>query len=177
MPRGKPDDGIPPNRLGSKARCDKLIAMVSETESLRPGYIFILTAGFTKESPASPTQKVWESLSGQMERYLLSQGVQPKKIFAQERSWGTHEETVEAIKLITKMAEPPQHLRFNPHIDIYVSTNLGHIPRVWLCWYFLKPKKWKVHFVRANHSFTPKEYFQETAKFFGYLYKFLFNKW
>lgn len=173
MPGGKPRKGVPLNRLGSKARCDAL-AKIAENIDQYKSY-WVLTAGYSKKSPTQSSSLNKESLADQMYWYIKSLGF--REISSWPRSWGTHKETTETVKIIINMALPPPHLRLNPPVDVYISTNLGHMPRVWLCWFFLKPKGWKVHFVPANHSFTLKEYFQETAKFFVYLYHFLSKKW
>lgn len=178
MPNGKPRDGIPANRLGSKARCDALLVEMwmilrKDDHSLTTDFKFVLTAGYTKESPGKPTEKVPQSLAAQIEQYIRSQNFHPGFIFVRDKAWGTLEETLGAISLISDIAA----VNWTTHPQIYVSTNLGHMPRVWLCWFFLKPKGWKVHFVLAKHSFTPKEWVQETVKFFVYLYRFVFKKW
>lgn len=189
MPNGKPREGVPPKRLGTKARCDALIKVLNERRSQFGGvnqgqfvlYWFILNAAFTKESPNKPTQNVTESLAEQMEKYLHHEGyiLCPRTTPKNTLVWGTFAETCEAIRDIKKKIQVCEDQGIgNDDLEVFVSTNLGHMPRVWLCWFLLKPKNWKVHFVLANHSFTFwPEYFQETFKFFQYFYRFLFKKW
>ncbi len=170
MPGGKPRKGVPPNRLGSKARCDALLAVIQKNRLEHCHFVF--TAGYSKESPKVPTKVGEISMCWEMAIYIESQeaGV-GLGLWRISTAWGTYEETLHAINFIGLDSFIP------PPDEVWVSTNLGHMPRVWLCWFFLKPKGWKVHFVVANHSFTLKEYFQETAKFLGYLYRFVFKKW
>lgn len=174
MPGGQPRTGVPAKRLGSKARCDALLAELQRMDDLWTYFRsrFVLTAGYTKDSPGEPTVGAEESIAQQMRYYLLSRDWTLSCVM-QGRVWGTFEETKEAIRLIAYSADT----NWASDVKIYVSTNLGHLPRVWLCWLFLKPEGWKVHFVTAKHSFTLKEYFQETGKFFIYLYRFLFRRW
>lgn len=164
MPDGKPCEGVPANRLGTKARIDAL---------KQHGWLWVLTAGYTKESPEKPSGKYRVSLASQMCSYILY-STQGSDCIIQECAWGTQSETRAVISVITKWR---QSWSIRDSVEVFVSTNIGHMPRVWLCWLFLKPKGWKVHFIRAHHSFTPKECLQETAKFFSYLYRFLFRKW
>lgn len=170
MPGGKPREGVPPNRLGSKARCDALVCAHKQLNPNDEWSGFILTAGYTKNFPSIP-RETNESIAGQMRKYLLEQGFSST---VRILTWGTYKETESAIKEIRNTLY--ESWRNEPTM-VYVSTNLGHMPRVWLCWFFLRPRGWKVHFVLANHSFSLKEYFQETAKFFQYLYRFVFKKW
>lgn len=162
LPDGKPRIGVPARRLGSKSRCDALLLKTD------PYYIFVLTAGFSKKSHDQPTETEKEALCEQMEKYLRSRG--SLFFISKPRTWGTYGETLESIMIMSPFSATRP-------IEICVSTNLGHMPRVWLCWFFLKPKGWKVRFVIARHSFTPKEWWQETFKFFVYLYRFIFEKW
>ena len=171
MPDGKPRKGVALKRLGSRARIDALL--VSLIKIFKVGemrtYWFVLTAGYSKESVNSPTSKVHRSIAEEMGMYIISQNGDGLAIIPNELAWGTYQETARAISTIRTKALVGNH--------VFVSTNLGHMPRVWLCWLFLKPSSWEVHFVLADHSFTKKEWLQETVKFFIYLYRFLFRKW
>ena len=149
---------------GTIVRCNTLISEMD----LRGGDCwdcrFILSAGFTKESVNHPTKQVGQAMAVQMADYINS--VRNYKCHTtQKYTWGTYAETKEAASWLC----------YGDHI--FVSTNLGHMPRVMLCWWFLKPRWCKVTFIPANHSFTRKEYWQETIKFFTYLYRFLLKKW
>jgi hypothetical protein len=176
MPDGKPRKGIPPKRLGGKARCDALIEkayslLKEDEESFSTDFCFVLVSRFSKDQK-KPSADLPQSIAEQMAVYVEEKS--PCFVTKQyPTAWGTCEETAISIQVIPFILGQDW-----PHKPVvYVSTNPGHMPRVWLCWFFLKPKGWKVHFVLANHSFTPKEWFQETAKFFQYLYRFVFKKW
>lgn len=174
MPEGKPRKGVPPSRLGSKARCDALLRIKNELDYADGdfGYCtWILVAGFSKESPTKATSPAQTSLAEDMCSYLSGGG---RLYHFDPVSWGTYEETRAMIQEIRSRTP----CGFTDDDEVYVSTNLGHMPRVRLCWFFLKPKGWKVSFVTAKHSFTFwPEWFQEIAKFFTYFYRFLFKKW
>ena len=184
MPGGKPRESVPANRLGGKARCDALIDVATRALKINhedgPYGIwcdFVFSAGYTKDSPTKPTLVVIESIAEQMAKYVRSTGIEfASSVDRHDLVWGTYFETVRAIRRISSTTVIA-HNRGYKNNGVYVGTNLGHLPRVWLCWLFLKPKGWKIHFVLANHSFAPKEWLQETAKFFQYLYRFVFKKW
>jgi len=182
MPYGEARRGIPADRLGSKARCDALLAEYKNSGLKKCISSFVLTAGFTKDSPDEPTETVTESLASQMERYVRLHG-HYHPLIPRRLVWGTYEETAAAIGAISEIVRTwelgHEDVRSDPddQVHVFVSTNPGHMPRVKLCWRFLKPRGWCVHFVPANHTFTKKEWGQETVKFFQYLYRFLFRRW
>jgi hypothetical protein len=178
MPSGNPRDGVPPERLGSRARIECLVDILNRIkgglgEPERSDFRFILTAGYSKCSPNSPSGGVTECLAEQMAEYLFKH----HQLIVSTPGplvWGTYAETRQAIVLISRSAA----FRYlESEVIVFVSTNSAHMPRVRLCWYFLKPRGWQVKFVTANHAFTRKEWLQETVKFFNYLYRFIFNKW
>jgi len=173
MPDGKPREGVPVNRLGTKTRCDALIQKLKTIE-IEPNesFEFLLTAGYKKDEKEEPKDKPELRIANQMAIYIRKINIKLRVFTSHIRAWGTFEETREAINEIKEMIGPDYG-----RVEIYISTNLGHLSRVWLCWFFLKPHGWKVHFVRANHSFTPKEWVQEAIKFFVYFYHFLLKKW
>lgn len=154
---------------GSMARCDALLKLL---KTIRPDdHVFVLTAGFTKVSPNKPAPGVPVSLAEQMHRYLRSKDSEALT----DRypvAWGTLDETKEAIYIIEQNARA----KSADKVVVWVSTNLGHMPRVRLCWLLLKPETWDVKFVTAKHSFIPKEWVQETIKFFQYVYLFAAGK-
>jgi len=171
--------------LGNYARDLCNLSVTTEDE-----FVFIATAGFTKESPLEPTQEHHESLAFQIGNYARSKSF---RAIAKPLAWGTYQELFEALGLICNehslilASHPVQILGVN-HIGppkICISTNLGHMPRVRLVCFFLRHGKMKwthlryaeFQFITARHSFTPKEWAQETIKFFIYLYRFLFKKW
>ena len=171
MPSGLPRSGVAKERLGSKARIDALYNFVKHSCPQGKEYIlaWVLVAGYSKQNPKKATESIPSSLSQDMEDYIknLNYGF----VLGEATAWGTYEETCSIIKKINdcKLSEDQQ--------DIVVSTNIGHMFRVWLCWLFLKPKSWRVRFIPAEHSFTWKERLQETIKFLAYLYRFIFKKW
>jgi hypothetical protein len=144
---------------GTRARCDVLIDIAEMRPSIESW--FVLTAGFTKMSPAAPTEEQKESLAEQMKKYILSQ-LPDAQVEAEPRGFGTIAETHGAIKIIERIA-------LREHIArpvVWVSSNPGHLYRVWLCWKFLAPPLWEVNYVGANHSFgSTKEICRECVKF------------
>jgi hypothetical protein len=157
---------------GSIARCNALLKTKNELGIDMEVSTFVLTAGFSKESPLTPTVSASEAICHQMADYLASQGFPKKDIFHVPAGWGTYWETRAAVDHIRWSECGDQHKR------VYVSTNGGHMPRVRICWYFLAPKGWSVKFVSADHSFgDEKECLGEVIKFFVYLYKFVLKKW
>jgi hypothetical protein len=133
---------------------------LSEEDSV----VFILTGGYTKESPDIPTVSVRQSLASQMRKYLLEKAPY-LEIDSDPVAWGTLIETKEAICIMRQHVQS----KFADRVVVHVSTNLGHLPRVLLCWFALRPKHWKIRWDLANHSFTPKEWGQETLKFLKYI--------
>lgn len=175
MPGGKPRANVSPKRLGTKKRIDALIRLkqgknwfwdLSQTVTC-----FVFTAGFSKESPTKPTEQVPQSLAEQMRLYTQSMVQGRTDVQISSTAWGTYAEIRDLIRMCRGFYPGENH-------TIFISTNLGHMPRTLLCWFFLeKPASWRVRPVLADHSFTPKEWVQETAKFFTYLYRFSFKKW
>ncbi len=127
----------------------------------------ILTAD-TKSKNQYPLEK-------QMGDYIKTRWFPVKEVllpFCKKRSWGTLEETERAIQMIAQQESLFSHEK----VLIYVSSNPGHLfGRVRLCWWLLKtPKHWEVQFVKANHSFSRKEWMQEIfMKIPVYLFKLL----
>lgn len=170
MPNGQPRQDVPPKHLGSKARIDALLHKMVVVLGTPQNHLFMFVAGFSKKSPDKPTTDAPVSLSEEMDRYANYQ-TPALKSFWDAQSWGTHDE-IRSIIATGKLVDTGED-----H-DVYIATNLGHMPRVMLCWFLLgKPLSWRVHFVLAKHSFSPKEWAQETVKFFVYLHRFAFRKW
>lgn len=164
---------------GSKKRCDVLITKAKDVLKLtdnKETVQFLSFAGYSKENKKGPNRE--STLSAQMLTYIREniKGVIYYYGDSDNPAWGTYEEILHTLKLIA-----PYSGSFKKLV-ICFSTNLGHLLRVRMCIWFLR-RKLRIHpdcqikVLVANHSFTPKEYFQETAKFFGYLYKFIFSKW
>lgn len=159
---------------GSKTRCDVLIKKAEEilvATNHKETVQFMSFAGYSKENKNGPN--VESTLSAQMLNYVRTK-IKDVIYYGDYDSpaWGTYEEVYFALKVISP------HSRYFKKLVICFSTNLGHSLRVWMCIWFLRIKlgihpDCQIKVLIANHSFTPKEYFQETAKFFGYLYKFL----
>jgi len=161
--------------LGTIARCD---ALIEEARKIGNEYLcrFVATAGYTKESPTKPTEEVKESLAEQIGQHIRKAGF--RRLIIRPCVWGTRDELAVALSEVSQIVT--QNWDNTP--VIYISTNPGHMPRVRLCCYFLKRefdwnKKIRFIFVPANHSFTRKEWGQETIKLLIYLCRFLFNKW
>ena len=154
---------------GTKARCDALIAVSEQLGINRKKTKFVLTAGFTKKFPTSPSTEAGESIAVEMNCYILGR-IKASTMVAGV-TWGTYGETLTSINLIKEVIQTEEHP------TVYVSTNFGHMLRVRLCWLFLKPKGWEVKFVTANHSSTLKEYLQEPVKFLGYFFLFVSKRW
>jgi hypothetical protein len=177
MPGGQPRPGVPIEQLGSKLRIDQLIEEYRKIKMERPEEVidFVLAGGFSKESPDEPTAEAPESLADQMEQYLDSQNIF-FGVSKAEPAWGTYEETLAAIIAAETYKRDSVQM-----LEVVLCTNLGHMPRVRLCWLFSVPKELKgikVRFVTATkQSYTQKEWFQEFGKFFVYFYRFVFKKW
>lgn len=170
MPYGQPRQNVPINRLGSKARIDVLLKKMFVVLDTQEDHLFVFVAGFSKNSPDTPTTDTPVSLAEEMDRYANYQ-TPALESFWGAQSWGTHDEIYSVIATGKLVDTGEDH-------DVYIATNLGHMPRVMLTWFFLeKPESWRIHFVPAKHSFSPKEWVQETVKFFTYLYRFVFKKW
>ncbi len=170
MPHGQPRQDTPINRLGSKVRIDVLLKKLVMVLGTPKDHLFVFVAGFSKKSPDTPTTDAPISLAEEMDRYANYQ-TPALESFWDAQSWGTHDEIHSIIEEGKGVGTGEDH-------DVYIATNLGHMPRVMLTWFFLeKPKSWRAHFVIAKHSFSPKEWAQETIKFFTYLYRFTFKKW
>ncbi len=147
---------------GSTARCDAIIKAVDQMGIPRSECLFILSAGFSKKSVSRPIDDISVSIANQMAEYVESRGCRSRVV---RLTWGTYGETLSATNNIPT----------NQHVII--STNLGHMPRVLLCWWFLAPEHRDKEFVLADHHFTLREYAQETIKFFTYLYRFTLGRW
>ncbi len=171
LPDGKPRTGVPWHQLGTMHRLNVLISIYNKRKNKEPIIHdrFVLTAGRPHESSADQ-----ETMGAQMEKYLRSERVHPTSLGIRGEVWGTYAETLAAIERIESISE--RHWIHHP--EVYVCTNLGHMPRVWLCWFFLASWKWCVHYkVAWEQSFTPQEWLQETGKFVVYFFKFLFRRW
>lgn len=170
MPHGQPRQGVPVKYLGSMHRIHALLDKIAEMPDTPEDHLFVFVAGFSKKSPHEPTAEAHVSLADEMCQYITYWRPVIHS-FWDSQSWGTHDELQSVIATGKLVDDGEDH-------DVYIATNLGHTPRVMLTWFFLeKPKSWRVHFVLAKHSFSPKEWVQETAKFFTYLYRFALRKW
>lgn len=161
---------------GSIARCNVLIEKAREIakEVGTMSITFFSQAGYTKETPGRPSEKIREPLCDQMRNYVIGE-IPWVCFYTTPQAWGTYEELRYTLQTAKSWNRNQKENSF------YTSTNLGHSVRVWLCLFFLRSefgmwRGWKMRVLIANHSFSKKEWFQETAKFFGYLYKFIFNR-
>jgi len=174
-------DSVKGTGKGTMARCDALVKearKVVERTFTHHSCVFISTAGYTKASPDKPTPEIPWSLAEQMMKHISGSGF--CKRVARPVAWGTYQELALALDTLLERYRDSDKWSF----DIYISTNAGHMPRVKMCCWFLKRQRSALldynpqfHFISASHSFTPKEWVQETIKLFLYLYRFLFKKW
>jgi hypothetical protein len=83
--------------------------------------------------------------------------------------WGTLGETIASAKVIRRRAKPGEN------VIVWVCSNLGHLPRIRLCWNYVGDRSWDVRFLSADKQrFTWKErLLLEPAKFMVYLVAFL----
>jgi predicted transposase YbfD/YdcC len=147
--------------FGSKVRCQALADIAkSETEYLDSDCVVVLSAGYTKESPDSPSPKQTQSLAHQQSVFMRT--LVPKAEYIVRPSvWGTRNEIHAASVHIDRYC-------FEKNIDpkrceILISSNWLHLFRV---------KVWAKHFmpdmnkrfIEANHRFLMKEVGQESLK-------------
>ncbi len=99
----------------------------------------------------------------------------PKAEFIVSASaWGTGAEIRSAVKIIKSAIHSGLE---TDEIVIISSSNPMHLHgRVKLWWSRCRPTGTEVILVPANHSFTPKEWVQETVKFFRDLVRVVFTK-
>lgn len=145
---------VPGQPSGTEARCDRLLRL-RRSESLRAEWChFILTAG--KPPGSNRTVTMAEEMADYIS-YTSKMAINPTPA---PLGWGTLAEIQGSILRIKSIAS------LYPHVQpqVYICTNLGHMFRVKMYWGTLAPKEWKVIIVPANHSFTTKEWFQESAK-------------
>ena len=161
---------------GSIARCKVLIIEATKIANTFGARLvtFFSQAGYTKETPGNPSEGVREPLCDQISKYVTD--VIPWVTFCSTpQAWGTYEELRYTLQQSKEWGRKEEKNYF------YTSTNLGHSFRVWLCLFFLRFqlkmwKGWKMRVLLADHSFSRKEWFQETGKFFVYLYGFIFKR-
>ncbi len=149
---------------GTEARIDAGMNTLTNRLCNVVPFEMILTAGYSKESPHTPTKSHPISLAEMMGKY--TQATWPRSYchaHIKPSAWGTLEETEEAIRTISELRRP------GVHTSIVVSSHKYHIPRIWLCWKLLpKPFRYTLTFVKANHRFTKKEILAECVKFVLY---------
>lgn len=162
---------------GTRKRCDVLFNLAERIAARtfeKHSITFFSQAGFTKETPGKPNDKVKIPLCDQMRDYIVRQ--RPSFIFhTTPQAWGTYEELRYTMQQAKSYGQKEKQNYF------YTSTNLGHSLRVWLCIFFLRNELgmwngWKFRVLLADHSFTKKEWAQETVKLFVYLYRLIFKK-
>lgn len=152
---------LPRTSGGTTERCAQALHFASEelssdVESIRYA---ILTAGYSKESPRDATENHPVSLAAQQSNYLNSLGDTSRHLI-DPCGWGTFDETFHSIRIIKRILR--MYSKEDSEIHVVVSSNPFHLfGRVALCWRFMKPDDWKIHFVEAHHRYTWKERFQE----------------
>lgn len=149
---------------GTKARCDVMLEY-REKNFIPPSRChFILTA----DRPHGSTHK---PMAEEMAEYISSKS---KGVFCptpQPQGWGTVSEIRNSISLIETIDKEDSPIR------VHISTNPGHMLRVKMYWWVLAPPKdWEVVFIKANHSFSKKEWLQETAKVLRDVYRIATGK-
>ena len=142
---------------GTEARCDALLGYIREKCLFPERCRFLLTA-------SSPTGSDRRSMAAEMADYIRQQSEGFVSPASQPMGWGTIAEIRYSIELIKKELNEKGIDEKTERVCVHISTNTGHMFRVQLYWWALAPKEWRVIFVPANHSFTMKEWFQETAK-------------
>jgi hypothetical protein len=119
----------------------------------------VLTAGYSKRSPASPSDDAPESLAHQMEELIKNERRKNGpfvRTIAKPRAWGTLAETKAAI------AEIKSRSGAGDAVTVIIASNPFHLfGRVLICWFWLKPRGWTILFAPAWHRFTWKERAQE----------------
>lgn len=153
---------VPGKRGGTEARCNALIEYVAELNAWSCCQ-FILTADRPPGSTHTP-------MANEMAEYIKMMSGGRIYPIPQPLGWGTIAEIKHSIAYIQKIVGNQES------VEVFISTNLGHIPRVTLYWIVLRPKGWKAVFIPANHSFTMKEWFQETAKVIRDIYRITTGK-
>lgn len=119
----------------------------------------VLTAGYSKHSPASPCDCAPESLAHQMEALIKNEYRRSGPFVhavARPSAWGTLAETKAAIEEIKNRSGK------SDAVTVIIASNPFHLfGRVLICWLWLKPRGWKILFAPAWHRFTWKERAQE----------------
>lgn len=135
---------------GTTERCDAILAARTDHKATA-----VLTAGFSKQNPTTPSKKHRSSLAQQQAEYISKKDPSVRCIVS-PLGWGTLDETRHAIELIS------QNTDLDSNVEVLVSSNPWHLyGRVFLCWWRLKPRHWKIRFVPVHHNYTWKERFQE----------------
>lgn len=149
---------------GTEARCDALIEYWKKYSISEKFCQFILTADRPEGSTHTP-------MAVEMAEYISTRTNHVLCPIPHPQGWGTISEIERSVKLIREQTRTA-----GPFVRVHISTNPGHMLRVWLYWKVLAPKEWEVIFVPAQHSFSKKEWFQETAKVLRDLYRIATGK-
>jgi hypothetical protein len=145
---------------GSRARCDALKKWVDKDD------VVILSAGFTKSAPDTPSPEHSTSLAEFMGKHI-QQNWKPTPVihYSTPLVWGTLAETVAAVSFIESTA--------SKDAEVWIATNPFHLVRVWMCWRFLASHRWKLHFVPAFHYFSWRSRFKEFISVPVYFHRLL----
>ncbi len=160
---------------GSRERCNAVLRII---QSCLPAKCWVGSfAGYSLYNLAGPkgSKPLCQQMINYIEFYSGGVGV----FFADPQAWGTYEEIRYALQRI----DADQKFRGESENKIIFSTNYGHGFRIRMILFFLTRElkmddgRFTFSIIHAHHSFTPKEWVQETIKFGVYLYKFVFKKW
>lgn len=146
---------------GGAKRCAEALNFACEELYPTATRLFaVLTAGYNKQNPSEPRYPGECSLASEQSAFLERLGDESVHL-VDPCSWGTLDETIHAIRLIT---DHVRLMRSSPEDEVHVvvASNPFHLyGRVALCWHLLRPIGWEIHFVKANHRFSLKEILQE----------------
>ncbi len=152
---------------GTQTRCNTLLKIIRFESLLQTEFHFILVAG----TPPGSNRKV--SMAAQMAQYITHISQNTINPTPTPFGWGTLAEIQGAILQIGSFAS--LHPKVQP--EVYICTNLGHMPRVKMYWWALAPKEWRVTFVPArDQSFTKMEWLQEAGKVMRDIYRIATGK-
>jgi len=148
-----------PTGHGSRARCQALASLVDAKYS-DSKCVVVLTAGYTKRSPATPTPEQSRSLAHQQAVFMRTLLPQADYII-KPSVWGTENEIRTASEYIDKYC-------LNKNIDpkqceVLISSNPMHLFRVKVWCRHVMPDM-NMQFIEADHRFSMKEIAQEAVK-------------
>jgi len=146
---------------GSKARCQALADRVKRV----PGYldsncVVVVSAGYTKESPATPTPEQSRSLAYQQVVFMRTLLPQADYI-VKPPVWGTENEIRAASEYINQYC---LYKNIDPKLcEVLISSNPIHLFRVKI-WCRHVMSDMNIQFIEADHRFSIKETVRELLK-------------